>query len=178
MLEQGVPPREGESEEQSEGEGEQERVYTEEDMSHMRHIIVTDRRDKCLTKYAKMILGDQYGDEIVMFTTSFSYRIFQCVPREIQKIMKIKNPPERFDNLLGLTKILYQYDTWMHDYEDSDALKALSKQLGSAWKKLLALSDEELSIDSEFTRKGTEKFLETFDEEISSGPENIKFKWK
>jgi len=95
-----------------------------------------------------------------MFNTSFSYYIFDQIPKEIQKIMKKRDNAEKYDYLLGLTRGLSRYSTLKEDFEDSAALQSLLTKLGNAWKKLLTLSDAELGIDGEFTRPATMKILE------------------
>lgn len=176
MLIQGIPSEgsESEGEEEEEGKGPS---YTAEQIATLRHIIITQRRADALEKMETVVLGKQSGDTIRMFNTSFSYEIFQKIPPVIRKIAK-KNPPAQFDDLFALTSNLHEYDVWMMDYEDSDMLKRLLTQLGNAWKKLLAMSDEQLGIDSEFTRPGVTRLLEKFAETARNNPEQMRFKFK
>lgn len=55
-------------------------------------------RDKRLTLYAKLMLKDQFGDSCLMFSTSFSYGIFDLVPRNV-KGLKMKTANEKCYNL-------------------------------------------------------------------------------
>ncbi len=155
-----------------------EREYNEEEMAQFRHVIITDRREKTLDEYSEFLLGEQAEDGILAFNTSFSTEVFEKVPKEIKKILKKKTAGEKFDSLYGLTKALVNYDVWMLDYEDADALKALVKQLASAWKGLLALSDKDLEIDPEFTRPGIEALMESLVEHFAQCPEELEFEWK
>lgn len=150
---------------------------TAEQVANLRHIIITQRREEALKKMGKVILGEQYGDSIMMFTTSFSYRILENIPKEIEKIKRRKDASEKFDLLFALTYNLDRYDSWLNDYEDSAAVKSLITKLGNTWKKLLAMSDDELKIDPEFTRPGVMKFLENFAETVEDAPESFHFRY-
>jgi hypothetical protein len=150
---------------------------TAEQVANLRHIVITQRREEALEKMGKAVLGAQYGDSFMMFTTSFSYEILENIPKQIEKIKRKKDPSEKFDLLFALTYNLDQYDTWLNDYEDSAAVKSLITKLGNTWKKLLAMSDEELKIDPEFTRPGVMKFLENFAETVEDAPETFHFKY-
>ena len=145
----------------------------------MRFIIITSQRARFIEEMTKQLLGDQFGDSFVMLNTSFSYRVFYFVPREITRINKIKLPSEKFDHLLGLTYSLLNHDVWMNDYEytDTGTLKSLLTRLGNSWKSIIHLTDEELGIDSEFTRPGIEALLKEFAKTAFQGPDNMKFKW-
>ena len=152
--------------------------YTDADLAKLRYILFTPRRRDYLEQMDKLILGDQAGDSVMMFNTSFSYHVFDTVPRELAKIQRKTCLPEKFDHLLGLTKALKGNDVWMHDYEDGDTLRTMLQALGRQWKTILAHSNEELAIDQEFTRPGVEMMLKEFASEVKGGPEAPIFKWK
>jgi hypothetical protein len=152
--------------------------YTEADMEKLRFILFTARRKQYLDDMDKLILGDQHGDSVQMFTTSFSYHVFSVVPREITKIHNKSSLPDKFDHLLGLTKAIKGNDVWMHDYEDGETLKRMLSALGRLWKSVLTHSNEDLEIDAEFTRPGVEAMLKDFTKEVKSGPESPAFRWK
>eukprot|EP01031_Cornospumella_fuschlensis_P033879 gene33879-40992_t len=180
-LEQGVPDRDDDADDDEDDDDESKedkRVYTAEEIGHLRHILITERREKLLTKYEKLVLKDQYGDSCLMFNTSFSYDVFDLVPKNVQRIMKMKTADEKYDNLMALTQALLRYDVWIHDNEDPETLSSIAKQLGNAWKKLMKLSDQELGIDPEFTRPGTEHLLEKFADAVATGYDHPEFIWK
>jgi hypothetical protein len=162
----------------SDEDEEDDREYTEEELTRLRYVIVTDRREKTLEQYSNLVLGEQAEGGLLMFDSSFSADIFKKIPPEIKKILKKKSPAEKFDELYGLTKALLNYNVWMFDYEDADALKSLAKQLASAWKGLLALSDKELDIDPEFTRPGIEALMDNMVEGFAQCQDEVEFEWK
>lgn len=183
MIIQGVDQEEDDDDDESETKEispkskKAKKELTAEQVAKLRHIVVTKRREAALEKMGKVVLGEQYGDSVMMFNTSFSYEILESIPKEIEKIKRKKDPSERFDLLFGLTYHLNRYDTWLNDYEDSAGVKSLITKLGNTWKKLLAMSDDELKIDPEFTRPGVMKYLEQFAETCSDAPETFHFRY-
>lgn len=177
-TEQWVEDDEEDEEDDDEAEDDENKVYTAEQISKLRHVLITENRAAALERAEKLVLGDQYGQGFAMFNTSFSNRLFRTVPAAITAISKKASAADRFDELYALTKSLFETDVWMNDYDDSAGLKKLLTALGGAWKKLLALSDEELVIDAEFTRPGVLALLQKFADLAECGPENAKFKYK
>jgi hypothetical protein len=50
--------------------------------------------------------------------------------------------------------------------------------IGQSWKKLLALSNEELNIDAEFTREGIKALLHIFSETVDAANScDTEFVW-
>jgi len=181
-LEQGVEnsdDEEDDDEEDEESEDDQsnsKKVYSEEDISKLRHVLLTKRRVKFIEKMEALILGKQYKDSIKMFDTSFSYLISSVVPKQI--ILASGKPlPEEFDRVLGITKAIINYDTWMYDYEDFDAIQHMLELLAEAWKDILEHTNEEIGIDVEFTRPGIEKMLENFEKLLIDCEEPFEFNW-
>jgi hypothetical protein len=126
--------------------------YTEEEISQLRHIIVTTRREKYLKKIEKLI------SEVDTGTTEFSMYVFPIVRKEMAKIKRYSTASEQLDHLLALTDVLASdyHDTWMYDHEVCKEVQKVFKSVSKYWKLLLAKSNEELEIDAEFTRKGLE----------------------
>ena len=61
-----------------------------------------------------------------------------------------------------------------------DELDQAMQALGKAWSDLLSHTDEELGIDPEFTRPGTEALLDDFKDSINNhiiDQECAPFKW-
>lgn len=107
---------------------------------------MTTRRESYFEKMEKIILGNQFGRNVIMLDTSFSYHILIVFPKQIRLASK-KNLREKFDYLFALTKKLMEYDLWINDHEETDEIRKMLKGLASAWKKILSNSDEELCID-------------------------------
>eukprot|EP01102_Stenamoeba_stenopodia_P003578 TRINITY_DN1375_c0_g3_i1.p1 TRINITY_DN1375_c0_g3~~TRINITY_DN1375_c0_g3_i1.p1 ORF type:complete len:238 (+),score=82.04 TRINITY_DN1375_c0_g3_i1:82-795(+) len=180
-LERGVEKNNDDSSEDDDDDDDDDEGenLTEEQVAVLRHILITKRRDQYLEKLRKVVLGDQADDDILMFTTSFSYTIPDIVTKQIRAIAKHKTPAEKFDHLFALTKTLQTYDNWLHDYEDDEALRRhVVVPLGTAWKKLLAHTNEELEIDAEFTRPGVEAMLEKLAEDLREADPQFKLRWK
>ncbi len=144
---------------------------------YMRHILITEGRDANLTKYQRIILGEEWGCSVVMFGSSFSDFIFSTVPPLIAELMKLEKNTSKFDHLLPLTKTLQKFDCWIYDYEDSEGLKKLVKALGRAWKQLLPLSDQELGIDAEFTRAGVICMLMNLKKSLEESYDKPSLNW-
>ena len=142
-------------------------------MAELRHVIITKNRDAQLTKGMKFASGGQHGEGFCMFGTGDGNSVIFGIPGQIASIKKMKSFADQFDALLGLTKALMQYDVWMHDNEcfwPGEELSKAIKLLGGTWKTLIAKSDAELGIDSEFTRPGVVALLEEFKKELKSTP--------
>jgi hypothetical protein len=178
VIIQGVEQSEEEEEETETGKkAKKKKELTAEQVSTLRHFVATERREKAFEKMGKVVLGDQYGDSCMMFNTSFSDEMCAVVPNEIEKIKRKKDHSEQFDLLFALTYVLNKYDIWLTDYEDSDGIQSLLTKLGNTWKKLLAMSNDELKIDPEFTRPAVMKFLEKFTDTVKDAPETFRFKY-
>jgi hypothetical protein len=181
MMVQGISGDSDDEEDDEDEEGDDSKVYTAEQISQLRHIIINDSREKCLKKAAKFATGGQEGDGFMMFNTQTGNNIIYGIPLEIEKAMKKKKISERFDAMFALTYNLKEYDCWMQDNEmwgEDGELDAAILKLGATWKKLLAKSSLELGIDDDFTRPGIMTILEQF-KETAENVESIEveFDW-
>ena len=87
--------------------------YTEDQISTLRHVLITKRRDKAMKN------GQKVSDpEDGWFNTNTGNIVIQSIPGEIKKILKKSTIPEKFDYLFGLTYALYIDDSWMYDNEE------------------------------------------------------------
>ena len=117
------------------------------------------------------------------FNTSTGNYIIASIPGRVSKALKKETPAMRFDSLLGLTYGLNYFDVWMHDNEmwDDDGKGEVDiavKKLARAWRTLLALSDTELGVDSQYTRPGVESLLQDFADSVDNSEAiQAKFKW-
>jgi len=135
-------------------------------------IMVNKRRGKYMDDMNELVLGDQANSMMIMLNTSFSYRVEDIVTSEFKSLYsRKKNWSEKYDMLLGLTSALSDHDVWMHDNEGG--MDVVVKQLAKWWKSVLAKSDTELGIDSEYTRLGTVAMLEDFQNQIEECPEEF-----
>jgi hypothetical protein len=165
MLVQGVAK--DEEEEEDEEEEDKEEDYTAEQLTELRHIVITKKRESALKKAMAFVTIGQSEEDggCMMFNTRSGNQVIRGIPKELMKAMNMKTGKARFDALFALTYALKEYDYWMHDNEmwgrDGELDDAIV-QLGLMWKHLLACSNEELGIDPEFTRAGVECLLSQF----------------
>jgi hypothetical protein len=131
ILVEGISRSDGKGDEEDE-DAEDLKVYTEEQISQLRIIVITDSREKCLKKAANFVTCGQAGDCVMMFNTQSGNDVICGMPAEIAKAMKKKKMSERFDNLFALTDKLKEYDMWMNDNE----LYGEGTELDDAIKKL------------------------------------------
>jgi hypothetical protein len=134
---------------------------TEEQVSKIRHILITKEREKVINRMEKALLGDQYGDVIQCFNTTYSYEAMEFLNDQLRKLSG-KPIADKFNRLFAMTYALWMTDYWMHDFEDKDYLNASLKKLSTAWKNALKEPNHKLKIDPEFTRPGIEALLHEF----------------
>jgi hypothetical protein len=158
--------------------------YTEEDMGHMRFIIVTQRRADEQDRMRELLLGEDSDSPFLMFNTSFSYQVLDSL-QDLQRGLKQckQDWARKFDRLLGYTTMIDQYDVWMHDHEVGWGGHRFIAALARQWKAVLQQSDAALGIDGEFTRPGAVCLLENFKAKVEDidqygGEPKIKFNFQ
>mmetsp|Transcript_7781 Transcript_7781/g.13096 ORF Transcript_7781/g.13096 Transcript_7781/m.13096 type:complete len:296 (-) Transcript_7781:65-952(-) len=160
-------------EEEEDDEIDEEESYTEEQINNLRHIIITENREKEFERNTRKF-GASFGN-----THTGNCTIYQ-IPQSIRKYLKMPTLSETFDGLFAMTYALHNFDSWMYDNEEwgpgGKCDKAICS-LAKAWRELLAHSDEELDIDTEFTRPGIEKLLEKFKESVAAIPDQSCYKF-
>jgi len=149
----------------------------------MRHILVTNSREKALDKMDDFCTAGQAGDEMMFFNTSTGNEICGGIPKQVQAALKKKTLPQRFDALFALTHGLWVNDLWISDnecYEPGEALETAIKALAKAWRNLLGSSDGALGIDGDFTRPGIEALLTELQKkfEESDAACDFDFDWR
>ena len=150
---------------------EEKEELTSDQVDTLRHIIITKDRSKFLKSASKFASCGQDQDGFAMFNTHSGNNVISGIIKEVQKAMCKKTLPERFDAMFGLFWALNEYDNWMSDNEEWGEDGLLDKSIryfGSTWKKLLLHSDNELGIDSFFTRRGILSLLEKFKNSIEN----------
>lgn len=147
--------------------------YTDEQINNLRHIIITENREKEFERNTR-----KYG--LSFSNTHTGNATIYQIPQSIKKYMKKPTLSESFDGMFAMTYALLNFDTWMYDNEEwgeggkcDQAICGLAR----AWRQLLAHSDEELGIDTEFTRPGIEKLLEKFRESVAEIPDQSYYKF-
>lgn len=181
-LEMGIEDSDDEEDEDDDEENSEEdqpqveKIYTEEEMAKLRHVLLTERRANLITEMEKVILGDQHQDLVKMLNTSYSNHITSAVPQQII-FASAKPLPEQFDHVFGITKAIQNYDNWIYDYDDYDAIQNMLDLLAETWKGILTHSNEELEIDVEYTRPGIEKMLQNFEKLLINCEEPFDLNW-
>ena len=182
MLIRGVLQEDEDEDDDDEDKEEKDQdSYTEEQVSHMRHIVITQRRANALEEMEAVVLGDQADESFMMFTTSFSYEVLQAFDDFFSLLKKKKTAGEKFDYLFAFTRSVQDHDTWMHDHEVGWGGHKPIAKLAKAWKEVLANDNEALGIADDFTRPGIVTMLDEFKksvEDIEQCDEpDVKFKY-
>lgn len=161
-----------------------ENSIREEEVGKIRNIIITDRRRKFIQAIDEVMLedcamedetlGDQLEGNVLLFTSQFSAHVFY-ITQQILKIIKRKQVSEQFDYLFALTYVLMNRIAWAYDYKDLNEIKRMLNLLANQWSALLSsFCNDDLGIDSEYTRPGVESFLDNF---ANSLPFPFEFHW-
>ena len=150
--------------------------FTVAQVAELRHIIVTLSREKALTAGTKFATGGQHKESWMTFNTHHGNTVIKGIEEHVAKAVKKKLLADRFDALYGLTSALKTYEVWMEDNEYGEEITDHVQSLAKAWKTLLAHSDAELGIDTEFTRPGIQSLLTDFAASLSDM--GCQFKWK
>ena len=115
------------------------------------------------------------------FNTANGNAVVMGLEAQIDKATDAKKPKStQFDELSMLTYAIHYNNMWFNDnefWEEGDLVQSSCEKLATAWKKLLAHTDEELGIDPEFTRPGIEALLENFDEMLNDDPRGLGVKY-
>lgn len=190
MFIEGVEDSEDDEEEDDEGDASKKvdnskKEYSVEQLSAVRMILITPRREKALKQAAHFVTCGQENDCVMMFNTHSGNVVVDGIPKELNKVMRKKTFPEKFDAFFALVFQLNAHDFWMFDNEmwgPGGELNDAIKKLGNTAKKLMARTDEELGIDTESTRPGMIKLFENFQETLSSGGNDLSleehFRWR
>lgn len=141
---------------------------SQEQVDHVRVIIITKERQDRMEEMSKLILGEQHGQDFMTFNTSFSNRVISAWNAFTVRFQQALEWQEKFDLLLGFTDTLKEHDFWMNDHEVGWGGEKMVEQLGRSWKLMLERGNDELGIDSEYTRPGVVALLEQFKEAIES----------
>ena len=157
-------------------------TYTAEQVGKLRYVMLTKERAAAMKRYRKKILGEQAESKAAMkFNTSYSFIVFDeqfCLDCDLKKQ---KNLAEQFNMLFAFTNTVHQYNVWLKDYDDEDALIETITGLAESWKTMLKKTDAQLGIDTEYTRPGVLAFLEKFKTLVenadSEDPIEFKYQW-
>lgn len=152
--------------------------FTKKQMNTLRFIMITKNRERQLEAIGRLVLKDQYGDDFMMFSTSYSYDVsdaWQTVKNRLKRKMK---PSQKFDILLAFTDTIKDHSTWMHDNEGD--MGVVVRGLATVWRNLLKKSDHAIGWDVEYTKPGTLELLAQFKHKVESFEDYIglgKFKF-
>ena len=81
----------------------------------------------------------------------------------LEDVKKMKNWSLRFDTLLAFTRVISNYDIWLHDHEADLGGEKLIAALAKEWKKLLSKDDMTLGLFSSF-KTSWSKYDDYYDE--------------
>ena len=118
--------------------------YTDEDMAHMRFIVITKGRAEQLNAGRHILLGEQADEDMMSFDTSFSYQVMGAYGAFARALRSAPSAAARFDALLGFTANLAEYDAWVHDHEVGWGGHRFLADLARQWRDVLAQDDATL----------------------------------
>jgi hypothetical protein len=160
--------RDNEGDEISEDDDFNPNECSQEQVNHVRVIIITKERQERMEEMSILILGDQHGKKFMMFDTNFSYQVINAWNSFTFRFREALDWKEKFDLLLGFTDTLKEHDVWMCDHEIGWGGEKMVEQLAKSWKLMLERDNEQLGIDPEYTRPGVIALLEQFKEAVES----------
>jgi len=181
MVVRGLPVKKGQEDAENPEPKKKYEKLTDSDLKALRYIVIDKARDKYLTQIMRQFLGKNYDREWMMFGTSDSFPFIVGIEEEVYKT-SFRPLPERFNRLLAVTTTCDMYDFWYYRTDMPDEAAMVIRLLGFAWMDLLMHTDEELGIDSEFTRPGIEALLrdlaKKFAKAAKLGLGDFKMRWK
>lgn len=150
---------------------------SQEQVNYVRVVIITKERQDRMEEMSKLILGGKHGQSLMMFDTAFSYDVLNAWNAFTVRFHEAQDWQEKFDLLLGFTDTLKEHDVWMNDHEVGWGGEKMVEQLAKSWKLTLERDNDQLGIDSEYTRPGVVALLEQFKEAVESvdTPERMVF---
>jgi hypothetical protein len=163
-----------ESEQEDENGEADANTFTQAEVDTFRFVVVPPNRKTILDQMKLIATDGQEG--FMMFNTAHSYYIIPAIEAQV-KIAQKKSPADCFDHLFGLTFFIDEFDCWINDNEDADFVQHGVSALATAWKKVLAKTDEALGIDPEFTRPAIVALLQRFQKKLKEA-EGKGFKFK
>jgi len=126
---------------------------------------------------------DGDGPGVLMFNTSSSPGMQAILRSEIKKAagaLKANDPSSALTKVVAIMEVFGEWNTWIFDTEDDDrTFRTLLAPLVTLCKRLFALSDGALRIDST-VRRGLAAFFDRFDKRITGEPSPIErgqLKW-
>jgi hypothetical protein len=143
---------------------------TQAQVDCFRCVFMPNDRADAVEEMEKLILGEQYGQRMMMFGTYFANQVAEAYNGRFKILMARaahQNRPATTLNLLfGLTFALREYDTWMNDFEVGFVTEygsKMIKSLAAYWKHLLTnVSAADMGILEDFTLPGIHAYLAQF----------------
>jgi hypothetical protein len=115
--------------------------WTDAELDYMRWVIITQRRADELENMQELVLGEQAGDSMLMFNTSFSYEIMDSFGELASEVKKTKDFGAKLDKLFAYTHAIDSHDVWVHDHECGWGGERFIAGLAKLWKVALKKSD-------------------------------------
>lgn len=142
--------------------------YTQQEVNHIRCLIIPPAREKSVEDMTKLLLGKSYGNrngKQVFNPEWFSSSVLSAFDVMVTSFKQKRSWPKKFNILFGFTLAIYRYDCWLD--AKAEKMEKMVNELSAMWKKVLIRSAE-LEIDDEFTRPGLVCFLFKFFDKVST----------
>lgn len=169
MLVQGA--RDGDEDHDDEGERPvmTNQQLTEAQVGRIRLVIVSQDLKQRLDQAEELLLGEQYGEEILMFDTAFGDDAMDCIDWTVREFPKLRDWNQRLNHLLASTDVLNRHDCWLHGHESGWGGEEPLEAFAALWRSVLQQSSASLGIDDEFTRPAVQCLLRMFAAKVREG---------
>lgn len=111
--------------------------------------------------------------------------IVEVIETELKKCKAATTNRDRFDHMLAISYTVAKDDSWMELHINDkclshrkDVFHSCLKAFGDTWLQLLAMSNDDLRVDAEFSRPAVEALLEQFSESLDSLRCMYKVNWR
>lgn len=136
-------------------------------LDETRVVMMTTARLAIIEDVEETMLGDQFknsaasSDTVSLEPLSCLITILDSWESQYSKMYQVApGVAWKFNLLFAVTHTLKHYNTWALHKQMSYYFQIMIPELAKYWRELLAKPDEELKIDSEYTRPGVLAVLE------------------
>lgn len=140
---------------------------TQQEVNYIRCIIMTPEREKAIDEMTQLILGSNLGKKTKMICPSkFADKVLKAFHAMQTQFKNYRYWSKKLNILLGFTIAINRYDCWL-DCEQEGKMDDMVSGLFDMWKKILHRSEDDLGIDSSFTRPGLDHLVFTLFDKIN-----------
>ena len=140
---------------------------TQQEVNYIRCIIMTPEREKAVDEMTQLLLGSNLGKKTKMICPSkFADKVLKAFHTMQTQFKNYRYWSKKLNILLGFTIAINRYDCWL-DCEEEGKMNEMVTGLFDMWKKIMHRSEDDLDIDSTFTRPGLDHLIFTLFDKIN-----------